>query len=78
MPKKSKINEYSDIYEVLRPIIIYVQERYYFPQMCTFRKDVKKFEVKVGVQKGPLMFTEFFDNRCVSFIQFTLTIVVIW
>ena len=31
-----------------------IRERYYFSLVCTFRKTMKNFEVKVNVQKGAL------------------------
>ena len=47
--------------------------------VCTFRKAIKKFEVDVNVQKRALRFKETIDNRCVGFIQFKFSsIVVIW
>ena len=42
--------------------------------MCTFRKAIKNFEVKVDVQKGALRFKGKFDNKCVGFIQFKVLI----
>ena len=56
--------------------IVYIRETIFFSPMCTFRKYVKNFEVKVSVQKGALRFREKFNN---SFIQFAFpSIVVIW
>ena len=47
--------------------------------MCTFRKDVKNLEVKVDLQFGALRFNEEVDNKCVSYIQFINSfVVVIW
>ena len=36
--------------------IVYIRERYCFSLVCTFKKVIKNFEVKVDVQKGPLRF----------------------
>ena len=58
--------------------IIYIMKGYSFSLVCTFEKAIKKFEGKEDVQKGALKFSENFDSRCVSFIQFTFTIVAIW
>jgi hypothetical protein len=58
--------------------IIYIRERSYFSVVCTFRKAIKYIEAKVDVPKGPLKFREF-DNRCVSFIPFKISsIVIVW
>ena len=47
--------------------------------LCTSRKAFLYFEGKVDVQKGGLRYREIFDNRCVSFIQFTfLSNIVMW
>ena len=37
--------------------IIYIIERYCFYLACTFKKAIKKFGVKVDVQKDALRFT---------------------
>ena len=59
--------------------IIYIRERYCFSLLCIFSKAIKNVEVHVDVQKRVLEFRGKFDNRCVSFIQFTFSsIVVIW
>ena len=54
--------------------------RHYFSFVCTFQKvfNNKNSEVKVVVQKGPLKFRIFPNNRCVGSIQFTSSIVIIW
>ena len=38
--------------------IVYIRDRYYFSLVCTFRKAINFFEVKVDVQKGSLRFRE--------------------
>lgn len=38
--------------------IIYTRKRYYFSLLCTFKKAIEDFELKVDVQKGPLRFRE--------------------
>ena len=40
--------------------IVYIRERYDFTLVCTSRKAIKFFEVKVDIQKGVEMFKEFF------------------
>ena len=45
--------------------------------MCTFRKVVKSVEVKVDVQKGALGLEDYFDNRCVGFIRFAISYIVV-
>ena len=55
---------------------IYVREMYFFSLVCTFRKAIKNFEVKVNVQKWALRFRVRFDN---SFGQFMFScVIVIW
>ena len=50
-----------------------------FSLVCTFRKAIKNFEVKVNVQKWDLRFRARLENRCVSFIQFMFSyVIVIW
>ena len=39
---------------------------YYFSLLCTLKKAIKNYEVKVDVQKGALRFREKVDNGCVS------------
>jgi hypothetical protein len=45
--------------------------------VCTFRKVVKNVEVKVDVKKGVVGCREKIDNRCVKFIQITISSIVI-
>ena len=45
--------------------IVYIKERYYYSLVCKSKKALKKFEVKVDVQKGALQFRVKLDNRCV-------------
>ena len=45
--------------------------------MCTYRKTIIFFEVKVDVQKGALRFKEIFDNGHVSFIQLMFSSIVV-
>ena len=40
--------------------IVYRRERYYFSLVCTFKKAIKNFVVKVDVLKGAPRFREFF------------------
>jgi len=60
--------------------IVYVWEMYCFSLVCTFRKAIKNFEVKVNVQKvEALRLRARFDNRCVNFIQSMFSYVIgIW
>jgi hypothetical protein len=58
--------------------MIYIMEGYSLSLVCTSEKAIKNFEEKGDVQKGALKFSEKIDSRCVSFIQFTFTIVAIW
>ena len=59
--------------------IVYMKTRYYFSLVRTSKKSLKKFELRVDVQKRALSFRGKLDNRCVSFIQFTFSSnVVIW
>ena len=44
---------------------------YEFSLVCTFKKAIELFQVKVDVRKGALRLKETFDNRCVSFTQYT-------
>ena len=59
--------------------ILHIRERCYFSLVCIFKKFIKNLNPKVDVQKGTLKSREMFDNRCVSFIQFTFSfIIVMW
>ena len=59
--------------------IVFIRERCYFSQVCTFEKAIKNAKVKVVVQKWAVGFKEKIDNRCDSSIRFTFSsIVVIW
>ena len=43
--------------------IVYIRERYFLsppPSSVYIRKVIKKFDLKVNVQKGPLRFRDFF------------------
>ena len=52
--------------------------RHYFSLVCTF-KGYLEFEVEVDVNKSTLSFRERIDYKCVSFIQYMFSsIVVIW
>jgi hypothetical protein len=52
---------------------------YFLLLVCTFERDINNFEVKVDVRKGALRFRGKSNKRCVHFIQFMLSsIVVIW
>ena len=57
--------------------ITYIRERHYFFLVCTFKKAIKNDEVKADVQKRALGFRENFDNKCVSFIQFMFSFIVV-
>ena len=48
--------------------VVCIRERYSFSLVCIYKKAIKYFEVKVDVQRGPLGFRDFFDNKCVSYI----------
>ena len=57
--------------------IVRIKERYYFSLECTFRKVVKGWKVKINVQRGALRFREKFDNRCVNFILFIFSFIIV-
>ena len=42
--------------------------------VCTFKKAIKNFKVKVGVQKDPVWSRDQIKDRCARFIQFTIFI----
>ena len=42
-----------------------------FTLLCTFKRDDKNYEVKVGVQRRAVRFREKNNNRCVFFVQFS-------
>ena len=66
------------LYEALA-YILYIREGYYFSLICTSERANNFFEVMVDVHKGFLRFREEIDYRCVNFIHFTFSfIVVIW
>ena len=48
--------------------IVFIRERYYFSLVHTFKRAIKKFVVKVVVQKGALLFRETIENIYASFI----------
>ena len=48
--------------------IVYIKEGFYFSIVCSLEKTIKKYEVRVDVQKRALNLTHKLDNRCVSFI----------
>ena len=57
---------------------MYIWERYCLPLVCTFKKAINCFQMKVGVQKGALSF-KIVLIICASFIPFTLSFIdVIW
>ena len=59
--------------------IVFIRKRYYFPQACTSKKVVYRFEVKVDVQKGALRLREILDSKCFSLVQFTFSFtIIIW
>lgn len=59
--------------------IVYMREGYYFSLVCTSRKAIIIFEVKVDVQKGALRFRGKFDKRFVTFVHFMFSSIVdIW
>ena len=57
--------------------IVYIRERHYFTQVCTFQKAIKNVEVKVDVQKGALGFKGKTYNIFVSFIQSMFSSIVV-
>lgn len=46
--------------------IIYIRERHSLCLVCTIKEVIKKFEVKVVVQKGPLRVTNVLDNNVLA------------
>ena len=59
--------------------MIYIKRRYCFCLVCTSRKAINFFEVKVHVQKGAPEVHGNFGNKFVGFIQFTFSFIsVIW
>ena len=59
--------------------IVYTREEYYFSRVCTSRKVINIFKVKVDVQKGALRFREKNNKRFVSFVHFMFSSIVdIW
>ena len=51
----------------------------YIPSNLLLAYGIEKFEINVDVQKRPLRFSQKFDNKCVSFIQFKFSsLLAIW
>ena len=48
-----------------------------FSLVCTFKRVIKNVQIKVDVQKGALGFRENNDNRCVNFIQFMFSSIIV-
>ena len=65
---------------IVQGIIVHnicMRERYYCFLVCTYEKAINIVEVKIDVQKRALRFREKTNNRCVSFIQLTLSSTVV-